>query len=380
MISDEKVSKKTWGRKPELDGIRGFAILLVMVFHYLSDPLTQTSGSFATMGKSLRLFWSGVDLFFVLSGFLLGGVLLQNRHAKNLFSVFFLRRCCRIVPPYLLLLLSFVVLSSFGHGQPWFEHLELGTIPFWSYFAFVQNIYMCINHTVGSDWLAVTWSLAVEEQFYLVLPFMVYFLPARKLTYVAIAGCFGALLLRTFDEYGFYLYVSSPTRADSVLAGLLLAIAMRSNSIRQFLERHQNFIGGLVMLAGLGMLALTFNRHIFGVALYTWTTFFYTGLVCLASLGWPRWLYHFFTLRWLQFTGIISYGLYLFHTPAGYLADYLGLRFGIPRATTSGILLTACLATLIAYTIATFCYHSFEKHFVRLGHRLSYAQAELSDG
>ena len=97
-------------RTPELDGIRGIAILLVLIWHYPINQIRGEHGSvFHLVQQSLGWTWSGVDLFFVLSGFLIGGTLLDNRRASNYFQVFYIRRACRIVPLYFLLLLAFAV-------------------------------------------------------------------------------------------------------------------------------------------------------------------------------------------------------------------------------------------------------------------------------
>src|SRR6266446_4286628 len=97
--------RKSSLRVPELDGLRGIAILLVIVWHYAVELFAREPGSTAAYGLAvLRLSWSGVDLFFVLSGFLIGGILIDNRGARNYFRVFYFRRVCRIVPLYYLCL------------------------------------------------------------------------------------------------------------------------------------------------------------------------------------------------------------------------------------------------------------------------------------
>src|SRR5258708_3727919 len=95
-------------RSPELDGIRGLAIGLVLFEHYVADPIvpgTSCLGDF--IRKTFNMGWTGVDLFFVLSGFLIGGILMDNRNSQNYFKAFYIRRGCRILPAYLLTLTSF---------------------------------------------------------------------------------------------------------------------------------------------------------------------------------------------------------------------------------------------------------------------------------
>ena len=358
-------------RRPELDGIRGLAILMVMAYHYVGQPLAlHGEGVAALAGKSLRLFWSGVDLFFVLSGFLIGGILLQQRHAQNYFQVFFVRRGCRIWPLYLFVLMIFIILGAWGQGKPGYEALETGPVPLWSYFLFLQNIFMAAHHTFGADWLTVTWSLAVEEQFYLLLPFMVRFLPGRKLVYASMAGIVAVVLLRMIFSRDFLVFVSSPTRADAVLIGLLLAVAMRHDPTRALMTTHVALIGTLVLLGGIGMLILTFNQRLLGEALYLWTALFYAGLITLATLRQPSWLHHLLSARWLQFAGIISYGLYLLHTPAAWLIER-----SVPALAghdTSSILAKAALSAALTLVASTATFYGFERACVNLGHRLKY--------
>ena len=153
-------------RIPVLDGIRGIAILQVLIWHY-SGALHPKLGSAASYGlRLLYLTWSGVDLFFVLSGFLIGGILLDHRGSANYFEVFYVRRFWRIIPIYIVMLLIGHVLSGLGHLDP----DRTGNLIALSWYAtFTQNVWMSI-HSSWSLWLAQTWSLAIEEQFYVLLP------------------------------------------------------------------------------------------------------------------------------------------------------------------------------------------------------------------
>lgn len=103
-------------RLPELDGIRALAILLVLYWHFGSNQFTPQLGRYTFyFYRAGSLCWSGVDLFFVLSGFLLGGILLDNRHAPNLFKVFYIRRFCRIFPLYYLWMGIFALVIAFHY-------------------------------------------------------------------------------------------------------------------------------------------------------------------------------------------------------------------------------------------------------------------------
>src|SRR5947209_6904169 len=160
----------------ELDGLRGLAILMVVSFHYNLAPF---------------LGGVGVDLFFVLSGFLLGGTLLDKREASNYFKAFYTRRVCRIFPLYFLSLFLFVILllaAPFTLGWLLFgdsiRFLLGDPLPLWSYFTFTQNFAMVDQGVWGIPWLGHAWSLAVVEQFYLILPVLIRFVSREKLPYV----------------------------------------------------------------------------------------------------------------------------------------------------------------------------------------------------
>src|SRR4029453_12538469 len=155
-------------RVPALDGLRGLAILLVVVFHLVVGQLRpQTHPAVDVLGRALSFTWTGVDLFFVLSGFLIGGILLDHFHASNFLPVFYIRRTCRIWPIYIVLLSAYFLWTYLRPAAPapWVASVIDGTKPpWWSYLLFVQNMYFAAER-MGPRFLDVTWSLAVEEQF-----------------------------------------------------------------------------------------------------------------------------------------------------------------------------------------------------------------------
>ena len=163
-------------RNPELDGLRGIAILLVMSFHYINNQLLHTTNPVGTKLAFITSFgWVGVDLFFVLSGFLIGSILIRNKESVNYFSTFYIRRIVRILPNYFLFLLLFFVLSSSPYFSTNYFLTGNNVIPGWSYFLMANNLYMAYLKNLGNDSLSVTWSIGVEEQFYLIFPLVIYF-------------------------------------------------------------------------------------------------------------------------------------------------------------------------------------------------------------
>lgn len=206
----------TSSRIRELDGLRGLAILSVFVHHALAVPLL----------------WAGVDLFFVLSGFLITGILLKRKvSGGSFFGYFYERRARRILLPYSLLL----AVSSILFGTDWLRY--------WYWYAFFGTNIGAARLEVGHPSLGALWSLAVEEQFYLVWPFLVLFLSAKWLTRFAFVGLLAAPLLRAaatpFFQTHYPIYFLTPFRLDLLCAGALLAILwQKSPSTFQRLVPH----------------------------------------------------------------------------------------------------------------------------------------------
>jgi peptidoglycan/LPS O-acetylase OafA/YrhL len=174
----ELSSDKNPQRIHQLDGLRGLAVLFVVSFHYInnqlgaSDPATL-SGTENLLAKATYFGWVGVDLFFVLSGFLIGTILITNRGSVNYFKIFCERRFFRIAPIYYILLLIFFFLKKSDLDAS-YTFMFQNDIPLYYCFLMIQNFAMAQCAHFGSGVLTPTWSLAVEEQFYLVLPLIVY--------------------------------------------------------------------------------------------------------------------------------------------------------------------------------------------------------------
>jgi peptidoglycan/LPS O-acetylase OafA/YrhL len=177
------------GHIPALDGIRGIAIIAVMVFHFFLfgglSPQNKIDGIFYAVAK---MGWAGVDLFFVLSGFLITGILHDSRGNDGFFRIFYARRFFRIFPLYYGALVLFLVVLPLS-GAAW-KALETGPKEQFWLWAYVTNIRIALDNDWGRVPKALIhfWSLAVEEQFYLAWPFLVYFASRR----VVLRLCAGA--------------------------------------------------------------------------------------------------------------------------------------------------------------------------------------------
>jgi peptidoglycan/LPS O-acetylase OafA/YrhL len=368
----------------ELDGLRGVAIGTVLIFHYFVLTTSSTPRTLlAYVLAASRLTWSGVDLFFVLSGFLIGGVLLDAREASNYFAVFYKRRFFRIVPVYLLLLiahLGLVVLVTFGFSAN-LQFLIRDRLPSMAHLVFLQNFWMAAHNTLGSPTLAVTWSLAVEEQFYLTLPLLIRYLPPRYLTSVLISAIFGALLLRIvlcqfWPSNQMVRFVLMPCRADALLLGVLGAFAMRQLAWRSWLQRNRRLLWLLLAILAIGFVLLTkFSFDIRGVAMaaggYTFLAAFYLCVILCALLSPESFLSRTLRWSWLRFLGEIAYGTYLFHFV---ILDLLFavIRSHPPRIDSGGDLTLALSALTVSLILCRISWSYFETPLIRIGHRKAY--------
>jgi len=180
------VSGPDAGRVPALDGLRGIAILMVMLFHFVYLDPTRVLGPFGLIGLYLRYGYTGVNLFFVLSGFLISGILLDAKSEPHYFRNFYARRILRIFPLYYgYLIVALVLGRAFSYYGSTTLRLEAQSqVWLWTYTsnlceAFHQHYFDMFRHF---------WSLAVEEQFYLVWPVVILLAPRRRLTWICIGG------------------------------------------------------------------------------------------------------------------------------------------------------------------------------------------------
>lgn len=210
----------------ELDGLRGLATLMVVISHFFGE----VPHGFAAVSVG----WVAVKLFFVLSGFLVGRLILERMDCANFFRVFYIRRACRTLPVYFFCVaLTYATILSLGAPE-WSE--TGGAFPLWSYLTFTQNFFMAATESVGAHWLAPTWTLSVEEHFYLIAPAVFFVTPRRWLVPVLAAGALLALLYRAaVFQVGFLTPFAGlallPGAADALCLGLIAGVLFKSPGI-----------------------------------------------------------------------------------------------------------------------------------------------------
>ncbi len=354
---------------PELDGVRGLAILLVLIWHYLVD---QMHGSWIARAGALT--WSGVDLFFVLSGFLLGSILVRSRGREGFYAMFYWRRACRILPLYLLLLALYLVAHTWLRqpGNPGHAWLFGAPMPFWTYATFTQNIAMAVANTSGAHFLGITWSLAVEEQFYVVLPLLIAVARPRLLPWLLAGLIAVAPMLRALaDARGLDGFVLAPTRMDSLLGGVLLACLLADPFTRQWLEQRARFLKWMLAIFLLGAGILTLERRSLGVLDHAWLAGLYGMLIALVIVERGGWLARLMRARWLSVLGVLSYSIYLFHQAvSGLLHGAVFQRPPTIDSFASAMLTLLALAVTLAIALATRRW--IEAPAMAMGQRLPY--------
>lgn len=364
--------KKAGGRNLELDGLRGLAILLVVVWHYVGCLVHVPQPAVMAIVKAVKWTWSGVDLFFVLSGFLIGGILIDNKGSPRLFSVFYLRRACRILPLYGVLLGFFVLAGVFNVSNDW---LFSASIPAWPYFVFLQNFWMDWASTFGANWIGITWSLAIEEQFYLILPALVLLLTSCWHAVAALVLVVAAPVFRTI-EGGLGAYVLPYCRADSLMLGVTLAVFYRSpywdksrgTAIKVPLLMAFAVIPPLTYLASQQRFTIGSPEAHFGLSLL------YGAVLCLVLYWGGRSITAPLRSSAMLWLGTRSYGVYLLHQPIqGMLFGFIiGRPPQIADLPSLAVMLAAVGATVI---VAEMSYQWLEQPLIRWGHCFTYDRA-----
>lgn len=372
-------------RVPELDGVRGLAILLVVLYHYLLGVTNNHDLVSVSLRSAISAWWTGVDLFFVLSGFLIGGILIDHRNSRNYFKTFYMRRICRIFPIYFLWvgLFFLIVKLCAGHiTSGWYKDnfTELWSVPSWSYFVFLQNFWMAKMNAFGPNWTAVTWSLCIEEHFYLIVPLLIWFVPARRLPAVLAGLLLFSPLFRLF-LYMYYpqflLWVILPGRADGLLLGVLCACLVRNPKLCDLVQRSRICLCFIFAILFLGMIYLTglivkfgwftmitsLGMMVFG---YSWVGLFYASFLLIVVTFRDGLFARLMRHSWLRHIGIISYCIYLIHMEVIKCVPLL-----IP--SNAGATLVSLLVT---YVLAVISWNFFEKPIITWGHSLSYSDSQ----
>lgn len=346
---------------PSLDGIRGLAILLVVFLH-----------NFGFMNYFF-FGWLGVDLFFVLSGFLITTILVNSLSKANFLKIFYIRRILRIFPLYyLLLFLSFFVIPQLSSLDV--SYYKDNQFYMWTYF---QNWLFIFKEPHGDKIVLHTWSLAVEEQFYLIWPIIVLLIKKPKRLFVLmLLALFATGFLRYFIwsfkiEDLAYSSLYTFTRIDGLCIGSIVALSMKINP--DMLKQYKPYIIFFAAIVNFGFYFInnqnSFTLPYLAFAGYTTFALLFGILIYEAVINESNIIRVIFNTKILRFFGKISYGLYVYHWPVylllfSYFRDWLIKKgFGGSNMTD---LPAAILVTFIAILISVISYELFEKPILNL--------------
>jgi peptidoglycan/LPS O-acetylase OafA/YrhL len=362
---------------PALDGLRAIAVTLVFLEHYGGG---SHGGVFLQWFNRLRVFGSaGVSLFFVLSGFLITGILYDTQSSKHFFKNFYTRRSLRIFPIFYLVIVICLILTPILHFQLQWGHL--------SFLFYLGNIFANSNwslyelnsptHPALSINLGHFWSLFVEEQFYLIWPVVVFLVRDRvKLLRLSLTVVALVLLLRVAmvsflpfevaERLGFRML---PTRADDLLLGAALALLLRGPNAQKWLKASWVFFaGGLAAYALLSFWRGTFSFY----DPYTLTigldfvSFASAGLIGLAIQS-NTFVFRVFSLRPLRTLGKYSYGFYIYHMlfSKGRIFFLLWCESYFHSMMIGGLVF-AFTSFIVTFIVSGVSYEFYEKRFLSM--------------
>lgn len=385
MSSEFPVPTKPTGTEERilaLDGIRGLAVLLILWTHFGGGGDITYPGLAGKLFFGVRTIgWAGVDLFFVLSGFLITGILCREKHSPHYFRNFCMRRSLRIFPLYFGVLTAVFVLLPLLSGA--FHLLGVPSNQIWLWI-YCSNFYDEItgNYAGQPNAWGLTfghfWSLAIEEHFYLAWPLIVYLCDDRKLIRVCIVLTITAFLLRSWiATAGGNPYHLTPCRMDALAMGGLVALLIRGTTSRSVLSVWSM---RLMVICAIGLISLYPATH-WDPTLLPMTTLGYSligifsaSMLARVVLGLERrsLMSRMYCNPLLRTLGKYSYGIYVFHGMFLFQIDQRVLPLEWLHEKTGMYVVSAFLhfaaASLVSFAIAWVSWHAYEKHFLRLKH------------
>ena len=374
------------GHIPALDGLRGIAVLMVLLAHFYTTAEPAFNDHYLALGvffsKCVHVNGYGVQLFFVLSGFLISGILLDSRQNGNYFRAFYMRRFLRIFPLYYAALVIVIfVLPNLVSDPSSFQGVLSNQVWLWTYLGnapWVETSWA----SPGPVRLGHFWTLCVEEHFYLVWPFAVYFCSSRKLVGICTAVLGMGLTFRALSSFPgspTWLAWSSLTRLDGLIIGSLIAIGFRHPPAVRFSWMPSS---KAILPMGLLFAAIVMTPRRFHYA--WWWSFaeiavaIFFGLVLLQALSRKSHFARLLSNQTLRSFGKYSYGIYLIHYICEpmfeeyYYHQRLLSCFGSP---IFGQVIFYILTISSSYALAFASWHLVEKHFLRLKSHFEYRSA-----
>jgi peptidoglycan/LPS O-acetylase OafA/YrhL len=330
-----------------------------------------------------KLGWSGVDLFFVLSGFLIGGILVDARESEHYYATFYIRRAFRILPLYMVLLfLGFVVVelsSHFGQGA---ASIPIHPAPWQFYLTFTQNFYFGRHADATAWYLHPTWSLAIEEQFYLTLPLLIRKVNKERLLALSAGMVLFFCALRSLLYWHgtinlMQCYVLPYCRFDSLFIGVTCAMLVRKPALYSHLQKHPELPIGMVIVTGGAFFFMDPNlwsrNPVLHTVGFTIIGLFYASLMMLVLVRPTGVISRALSYGPLMRLGTISYCVYLIHGSVISIVDSLLRHWLNPSEVQAWA--STILGTVITLLVAWVSWGIFESRMISLGHTFAYERA-----
>ncbi len=352
-----------------LDGIRGFAISLILLYHH-----------FGLQGG-----WLGVDLFFVLSGFLITGILLDTKQSKSYFLNFYARRVLRIFPLYFMVLIGFFIvlpiLTNIESSKSFSIYFD-DQLYYWFYLQNWAQLFKVHEYEGVNRVLSHFWSLAIEEQFYVFWPLFIAFFSMKNLKIVILTLISASLVFKIYLVYNSscweIAYLNTFSRIDTILVGALVALGIRQNNFTRFSDNRLSIL--VYTLLSLAFVIIIFSGakipegwFFSSIGYLFFATVF--GSIIFKAISEPSDLVFkiLFENKIAIFMGKFSYSIYVFHFPVIWLVQpriysltfFQNIDFGVAFiiANIISIILTLIISQLTWYII--------EQPFLKLKNRFS---------
>jgi peptidoglycan/LPS O-acetylase OafA/YrhL len=369
---------------PELDGVRGLAILAVMVYHFGQCYPSSPHNLLAT---AISLGWSGVDLFFVLSGFLITTILIGTKSDPHFFRSFYIRRGLRILPLYYayIFLFAFVFLPVAHHFHR-FGRFHVGQLSL--YWVHLSNWSSALGPLADSP-VGQMWSLAIEEQFYFFWPLLIFLLPEEILLILCLALSVTAIGLRLvpamqaiqLGHTGFF-YRLTPFRIEPICYGAIIALLSRKRRTIDFRgwAGWVCLVSGLALVCRQGLLGHTFDSYTLAMATlgYTAVGLCSAGILFLAlRYAGTNGLYaRLLRTNLLRTFGKYSYAMYIFQIP---IAEYsYRLVFRITGHPLIRLALNYLLGISVTLILAKLSWECLESPVLGLKDRIAGYRKEVN--
>lgn len=371
---------------PILDGLRAVALLLVLMVHFWWVPPQSMAERAFEAVRSVG--WIGVDLFFVLSGFLITTILLRMRGRRRALTTFVTRRTLRIFPLYFLYLgVLLLVPAIVRRSTP--QH-ETFVADQWWYWTYLQNIELALR-PAGSlpPYVGHLWSLAVEEQFYLLWPLFVLFARPQLLVKSCVVLFVGtwALRLVIWDSWPDATWILTPTRAGGLMVGAFIAGVAAERPLEVWTP-HAKIVGLAAVASALVVAVWRGGLHasdfwISMIGLTAVQVAFGAWLLLLVAGGGAVRNRRLLEASPLRAIGKYSYAMYVFHLPV-----VLALHFVVDRVLPGlrpvlgyfpGLIVLWSIAGTLTFLAAWLSWHGFERWFVELKDRVAPRPSLIDD-